>query len=129
MYNGGSATVFAHMVPNSIFPHMCAKLCAEPSLYTCESSRKQRGSAAGRQRISAGVGENFMLKKHKHRVYQMWQNYFLLENYFVQVYTFRQKFRMFYCPIPQEVNRNLPRPLQPDLVVNYDVFRVSQDNF
>ena len=37
--------------------------------------------------------------------------------------------QMFYGPIPEEENRNLPQALQPDLVVLYDRFLLSQTNF
>ena len=37
--------------------------------------------------------------------------------------------QMFYGPIPEEENRNLPPALQPDLVVLYDRFLLSQTNF
>ena len=35
----------------------------------------------------------------------------------------------FYSPITREQNRNLPQPLQPELVPLYDVFNISQSNF
>ena len=37
--------------------------------------------------------------------------------------------QMFYGPIPEEENRNLPQALQPDQVVLYDMFLLSQTNF
>jgi len=36
---------------------------------------------------------------------------------------------MFYGPIPEEENINLPEPLEPQLVVLYDRFLLSQSNF
>ena len=36
---------------------------------------------------------------------------------------------MFYGPITREQNRNLPQPLEPELVVLYEVFNISQNNF
>ena len=35
----------------------------------------------------------------------------------------------FYSPITREQNRNLPQPLQPECVLLYDVFNISQSNF
>ena len=35
----------------------------------------------------------------------------------------------FYSPLTREQNRNLPQPLQPELVPLYDVFKISQSNF
>ena len=35
----------------------------------------------------------------------------------------------FYSPITREQNRNLPQPLQPELVPLYDTFNISQSNF
>ena len=35
----------------------------------------------------------------------------------------------FYSPITREQNRNLPQPLQPELVHLYDVFNISESNF
>ena len=37
--------------------------------------------------------------------------------------------QMFYDPIPEEENRNLPQPLKPSYVVLYDRFILSQTNF
>ena len=37
--------------------------------------------------------------------------------------------KFFYGPITREQNRNLPQPLQPDHVVLYDGFLLSQSNF
>ena len=37
--------------------------------------------------------------------------------------------QMFYDPIPEEENRNLPQPLKPSYVVLYDRFIISQTNF
>ena len=37
--------------------------------------------------------------------------------------------QMFYGPITREQNRNLSQPLQPDHVVLYDGFLLSQSNF
>ena len=37
--------------------------------------------------------------------------------------------QMFYGPIPNEEKRNLPEPLEPDLTVLYDGFKVYQNNF
>ena len=37
--------------------------------------------------------------------------------------------QMFYGPITREQNRNLPQPLEPELVVLYEVFNISQNNF
>ena len=37
--------------------------------------------------------------------------------------------QMFYGPITREQNRNLPQPLEPELVVLYEVFNISQINF
>ena len=37
--------------------------------------------------------------------------------------------QMFYGPIPEEENRNLPQPLEPDQVVLYDSFILFQNNF
>ena len=37
--------------------------------------------------------------------------------------------QMFYGPIPRDQNRNLRRPLQPELVVLYDGFLLSQTNY
>ena len=36
---------------------------------------------------------------------------------------------MFYGPITREQNRNLPQPLEPELVVLCEVFNISQNNF
>ena len=35
----------------------------------------------------------------------------------------------FYSPLTREQNRNLPQPLQPELVPLRDVFKISQSNF
>ena len=37
--------------------------------------------------------------------------------------------QMFYGPIPEEENRNLPQPLEPHYVGLYDRFLLSQNNF
>ena len=37
--------------------------------------------------------------------------------------------QMFYGPITREQNRNLPQPLEPELVVLCEVFNISQNNF
>ena len=37
--------------------------------------------------------------------------------------------QMFYGPIPEEENGNLPQPLEPSYVVLYDRFILSQNNF
>ena len=37
--------------------------------------------------------------------------------------------QMFYGPIPNEEKRNLPEPLEPDLTVLYDGFKIYQNNF
>ena len=37
--------------------------------------------------------------------------------------------QMFYGPIQDAENRDLPQPLQPDHVVFYDGFLLSQSNF
>ena len=37
--------------------------------------------------------------------------------------------QMFYGQITREQNRNLPQPLEPELVVLYEVFNISQNNF
>ena len=34
----------------------------------------------------------------------------------------------FYSPLTREQNRNLPQPLQPERVLLYDVFNISQSN-
>ena len=35
----------------------------------------------------------------------------------------------FYSPLTREQNRNLPQPLQPELVPLYDTLKISQSNF
>ena len=35
----------------------------------------------------------------------------------------------FYSPLSRGQNRNLPEPLQPELVPVRDVFKISQSNF
>ena len=61
----------------------------------------------------------------------MVQNFFILKNIFTGIYTKMAAARystdvlqMFYGPIQDEENRNLPQPLQPD-----DRFLLSQSNF
>ena len=35
----------------------------------------------------------------------------------------------FYSPLTREQNKNLPQPLQPELVPLYDTLKISQSNF
>ena len=37
--------------------------------------------------------------------------------------------QMFYGPITREQNRNLRQPLEPELVIVYNEFKISQNNF
>lgn len=37
--------------------------------------------------------------------------------------------QMFYCPITEEENKNLPQALQPDVVAYFDTFTLAQCNF
>ena len=37
--------------------------------------------------------------------------------------------QIFYGPITEEENRNIPEPLKPERVLTRDGFRISQSNF
>ena len=126
-----ACVLFAAPEPSSL--HVCGLKENNASMEVTKSVTPSRASGCLTKKY-------FLLKKCLHCLYtKVRQNYFPIEELSAQVYTPRWQPRDFlpmFCKCftaqkkkTREQNRNLPPPLEPELVALYDVFNISQNNF